>query len=118
MEFHKHHPKTLEEAVQLIVADLSPEDRAFIATEGVAGAHHGYGMAMRNGWGLWHDSELAQHFKTTYGLGHADDMSGLILSSVEAQVNGTTFDIQAAVDRYKQHWRKLCIDPLTQQKVS
>jgi hypothetical protein len=117
MDFSKHTPKTLEEAAGLIVADLRPEDREYIAKEGTAGAHHGFGTAMRNCWGLWHDSDLAKHFKTVYGLGHADDMSGMILSAVEAQVKGTAFDANAEAEKYKAHWRKLKVDPLTQQEV-
>jgi hypothetical protein len=117
MDFSKHTPKTLEEAAGLIVADLRPEDREYIAKEGTAGAHHTFGMAMRNDWGLWHNSELAQHFKTVYGLGHADDMSGMILSSVEAQVKGTAFDANAEAEQYKAYWRKQNIDPLIVEKL-
>lgn len=117
MNFGTTAPKTLDEAVDLIVADLRPEDRDYIAIEGVSGAHHGFGMHMRNGWGLWHDSPLAQHFKTTYGLGHADDMSGMILAAVEAKVRGQIFDPEPEVARYKEHWRRYGVDPLTQKPV-
>lgn len=117
MDFSKHTPTTLEEAATLIVNDLRPEDREYIAKEGTAGVHHDFGMAMRNGWGLWHDSELARHFKTVYGLGHADDMSGMILSSVEAQVKGTAFDANKEAQKYKAYWRKQKVDALTQQAI-
>jgi uncharacterized protein DUF6794 len=117
MDFTKHTPKTLGEAAGLIVADLRPEDRAYIQKEGAAGVHHTFGMAMRNAWGLWHNSELAQHFKTVYGLGHAADMSGMILSSVESQVKDTPFDAKAEAEKYKAYWREQNIDPLFVEKI-
>jgi hypothetical protein len=117
MDFSKHSPKTLEEAAKLIVDNLQPEEREYIQKEGTGMAHHGFGTAMRNCWGLWHDSELAQHFKTVYGLAHADDMSGMILASVEAQVKGTAFEPNVAAARYKIYWRNMKVDPLTQQEI-
>jgi hypothetical protein len=117
MNFNETKPTTLEEAIKLIVDDLRPEDREYIAKEGTAGSHHSFGMALRNGWGLWHGSELAEHFKSTYGLGHADDMSGLIMAGVKAAVRGQVFDPQPEVDRYKEHWKRYGVNPLTQERV-
>lgn len=117
MDFSKHKPKTLQEAVDLIVAELLPEERDYILKEGMAGAHFGFGMAMRNCWGLWNRSDLAQHFRDVYGLGHADDMSGMILAAVEAKVKGTVFDDTAEAAKYQQHWRERNIDPLTMEDL-
>lgn len=118
MNFEATHPKTLDEAVDLIVAGLSPEDVDYVKKEGLGGQHFFFGMAMRNGWGLWKDSDLAKYFKSTYGLGHADDMSGIILDAVEAKVKGATLDIQAEVQRYKDHWTKTGVNPLTLKEVN
>jgi hypothetical protein len=111
-------PKTLDEAINLIVADLRPEDVEYIKREGASCAHHGFGTAMRNGWGLWEDNELTRHFRDSYGLGHADDMSGLILSGVEAKVKGIKFDLDGEIARYKKHWANYGVDPLTCQSTS
>lgn len=117
MDLRTIKPKTLEEAADFIVANLSDSDRQYLKENSAVSAHHGFGTALRNEWGLWHDSELAQHFKTQYGLGHADDMSGLILGLVGAIVKGTTFDIAKDVDKYKNHWLRLGINPLTQERI-
>jgi hypothetical protein len=70
-------------------------------------------MALRNEWGLWHDSELAQHFKNVYGLGHADDMSGMIFDGVEAEIKGTEFDADKQAKYYRDYWLRQGVDPLT-----
>jgi hypothetical protein len=106
-------PKSLLEAVRVIVNNLSERDRQYIKTNGLSLAHHGFGMAMRNEWGLWRDSELARHFRTVYGLGHADDMSGMIFAGVEAEIKGTEFDADKKAQYYKDYWLRQGVDPLT-----
>ena len=117
-------PATLDEAVDVLYDGLG-EERALLRlqpgqSDGLQRAwmHHGPMMQVRNTWGLWHESVLAQHFKETYGLGHADDMSGLIQGSLLARIDGVEFDVAAEVERYKAHWRALGVDPLTQEKTA
>jgi hypothetical protein len=111
-------PKTLDEAIKICLSYMSDEDYDFIERESAMAAHHGFGMAMRNEWGLWHDSPLNQFFKERYGLGHADDMSGLILEGIDAAVKGHDFDVDGLVAKYKAHWKAAGIDPLTQERVA
>lgn len=108
-----HEPKTLEEAVDLIDKNLDDGERDYIRAEGVIGLHHGPGTALRNAW-LWKaEHPLSQHFRTRFGLGHADDMSSLILDGLEAKVNGKPYDPMPHVEEFKQHWRDAGVDPLT-----
>lgn len=112
------YPHTLDEAIDILYNSLDDDELAFVKSEGVAGMHHGFGTAIRNFWGLWNkDSVLGEHFRTTYGLGHADDMSGLILGGLAAKVNGVEFDRQAEVARYYEHWANAGVDPLTLESV-
>lgn len=113
-------PDTFEEAVDIVVKAVTEykereKDPSFKFS--VAESHHGYGTGLRNEWGLWHDSKLAQHMKERFGLGHADDMSGLIMEKAESILNGTSFNINEQVRHYESHWRKLGIDPLTQKRL-
>lgn len=110
-------PDTLLEAVDLIVKSLTAEEVAFIQGESDhAMLHHTVGMAMRNGWQLWQrGTALHEHFRDTYGLGHADDMSGLIMAGVWARVRGEEHDVERQVKRYKKHWTDAGEDPLMEK---
>lgn len=49
-------PKTLDDAVEMLIAALEPADRAHLDEHGIEGAHFGLGMGLRNGWSLWEPS--------------------------------------------------------------
>ncbi len=49
--------------------------------------HMGLGMWMRNNWGLWAGSRL-QKYMMDHGVGHPDDMSGVILDYYYDWLNG------------------------------
>ena len=111
-------PKNLDEAVNTLVYDLDREEIAFIQKSKPEQAHFPVGMNLRNDWGLWCDSVLAQWFKQTLGLGHADDMSGIILRAVWCKIKGDKYDLDSDVEHYKKFWRDQNVDPLTQQKTT
>lgn len=86
------NPKTLEEAIQeLIKINIHPtqlDDRS-----------------IRNKWGLWTGSELAQWFyeKDIY---HADDMSQIIIESYEKKLEGKDINLENQIQKYHKHWEK------------
>lgn len=113
-------PNTLDEAVNLIVGNLSDTEVEFIKEDKSHGStvHFSFGMSVRNGWGLWKkDSPLSKHFQDVWGLGHADDMSGMIIYGVYSVVRGETPMYQAESEKYKRHWKNYGIDPLTLEKT-
>jgi hypothetical protein len=67
--------------------------------------HFGGGMGIRNGWGLWADSDLAKHFKAL-GVWHPDDMSGIIFASVYRKVTGRNRDLEGQIKYYQDNWAK------------
>ena len=117
--FADHNPQTLDEAIDILYRNLDDEERKEIksVSDGTP-FHHGFGTSVRNGWGLWQGSDLKTFFETTYGLGHADDMSGIILDALVSKVHGDPFDVQVQVDYYKDYWTKKNIDPLTQKAIA
>lgn len=117
MSYFDEEPSTLVGAISTIVDNLTNSEISFIQRNKGNGLHHGFGTAIRNGWKLWDkDSILHKHFREVYGLGHADDMSRLILSGVCAQlIHGYEFDLYKEVHKYKKHWIDYGIDPLTQE---
>lgn len=118
IKFEEHNPTTLEQAIDAVFNSLDAAEIEFIKTEGTDSVHHGFGTALRNGWSLWDDNApLTQHFRKRFELGHADDMSGLILAGVEARVKGETYEPFFDVERYKAFWRDGGVDPLTHEEL-
>ncbi len=81
-------PTTLEETVPALDAMLTQEDRIMLQrssnTSAIIGAlHHSLGRHLRNKWGLWRGSPLAEHLRERFGrvLLHPDDMSHAILEN-------------------------------------
>lgn len=110
---NEHNPTTLEEAVDLVYNSMTLADATFIYQTGAESMHHGYGTAMRNAW-LWNEEHpLHIHMKKRFGLGHADDMSGLILRGVDCRMRNKPHNVFEQVREYKEHWARENIDPLT-----
>ncbi len=77
--------------------------------EYVSTLHHGFGMYLRNNWGLWAESDLAKYFYSI-GIYHPDDMSSIILECFYQYVNTGKYSIDDKVDYlkkyYKDNWEK------------
>lgn len=103
----KEIPKTIDEAVELVIKELKPEDRGFILNNPPSLIHHTAGRNMRNNWGLWDNPEqspLKKDAVEKYKLAHADDISGLIYEMVWAKIRGKTFDADAYCKELEDHW--------------
>ena len=85
-----------------------------VAARDPVSVHFTFGMRIRNEWSLWdRETVLVRHFVDRFGLGHADDISGLILSALWANVQCVRFDIDAQVGRYLAHWERMGVDPVS-----
>lgn len=114
VKLNKYSPNTLDEAVSIIVNNLDDEETELIREKGAPVTHFTFGMQMRNEWGLWEEnSTLAKFFKNNYQLGHADDMSGMILFGVTNTVRGGTPDYEGRKKVYHEHWARFKVDPIT-----
>jgi hypothetical protein len=78
-------PKTLEEALVALDEMLCDEDREhltiFNEVEAATELHHSLGRHLRNVWGLWQGSALAQNLKSEHGITHPDGMSSYIIKA-------------------------------------
>lgn len=66
-------------------------------------SHFGIGMWIRNNWGLWGASRLAQYF-SDLGLYHPDDISGAILTSYHRYLNGQPIKLEEQIAEYQKYW--------------
>ncbi len=83
---HKKWPTTIDEAVGVVVATLSDDERASIAALSkpeLIGLHFGLGLWIRNNLGLWKGNEaLLQAIRECDQAIHPDDASMVIIEAV------------------------------------
>lgn len=102
-------PVDLNDAIRHLQEILPPEDIEFLKTaeeEDHAGLHFGFGMGLRNGWGLWGDSRLAAWFNTV-GIFHPDDMSGIIIESLVRDLRSEPIELEAQIAKYQEYWAEV-----------
>jgi len=91
-------PTTLSEALLALDTIVSQEvkDHFLKSDESfddlVADVHHSLGRYLRNTWGLWKGSPLAEHMKTAQGVEHPDDMSHALIVAYFRQHVRTRFE--------------------------
>lgn len=98
-------PKDLNSALIYLDCIWSDHDKEdFMNTpesDAVGDLHMGFGMAIRNGWGLWKgDSGIALYF-VNLGVTHADYMSGIILNSFHRYLNKKDINLQEQINEAK-----------------
>lgn len=101
-------PTNLDEAIKAcykIADDKQKEEIRTRPEEDMIEFHQGVGRWIRNKWGLWSGGPLYDHFKTL-GLWHADDMSGVILTSFCRHLKGKPLDVEGQVKFYLDFWKK------------
>lgn len=67
--------------------------------------HHGYGTFIRNTLKLWTDGPAVSWFNKQ-GIYHADDMSGIIFTSLHRRENGIDIDLEGQIKRYRDFWEE------------
>jgi hypothetical protein len=68
--------------------------------------HHDFGMYLRNSWGLWQKSRLAENLYAM-GMLHPDDMTAIILTSYQRRLKGEEIRVQEQLKYYQDYWRKI-----------
>jgi hypothetical protein len=102
-------PRNLDECVAALDFILSDEDKEEMEDWGeerfTASLHHNLGRWLRNDWGLWDEkSELHKWFKAI-GIWHADDMSGIILTTYYRETHSLPVKLIEQVDGYVKYWK-------------
>jgi hypothetical protein len=113
-------PFTHEQAVAtLYEADWSQREKETLLNAGVNTLHNGIGNSLRTAWGLKDPTyPLSKHYRKRFGLGHADDMSQLILRNFVALMRGESFSMECEVSWLKKHWLDQGVNPLTLERIS
>lgn len=104
------NPCNLDEAVVAMDYILSLEDKELFQEwseeKFVSTLHHSLGRLIRNKWGLWNEtSKLYKWFKAI-GIWHADDMSGIILTSYSRKTHNLPMKLGEQIQNYIEYWKK------------
>ena len=106
-------PRDLDEAVEMIIETLGHSDQKTICHDKyiAAKAHHGLGRFIRNSWSLWdRHTHLCNWFRANLEIGHADDISTIIIEAVRAKLSGLEYDPTSTVQRFHDHWARFGCD--------
>jgi hypothetical protein len=100
-------PANLDEALIQLEQVLNEEDLNYIRSSTTEDAmnifHFSLGMSIRNNWRLWKDGALKNWFNII-GIQHADDMSGIILTSFWRKLHNKPIDVDSQVKAYQGYW--------------
>lgn len=112
-------PLDHESAVRILLnAKWDEQEKKVLKRAMLVTLHHGFGTGLRNYWHLNDETyPLTRWYMKNLGIGHSDDISGLIIQDFLARYNDTPFDLQRSVAKYRRHWLEQGIDPITLEKV-
>jgi len=109
----KGKPTTLEETyvyLDQIFDDTTKYGFMTLPEDVAAGRlHFGFGMWIRNNWGLWRNSKLKQYFLAK-GITHPDDMSSIILTSYHRYLNNKIVDLDGQTKRRQDFYKGVVRD--------
>lgn len=95
--FKKGVPETLDEAVRFLEKKLNKKDvERFKKSDDndLVSLHMGFGMSLRNGWGLWGGRSKLSYFFLSRGITHPDNMSSVIMSSFSKYLQGRDYRLE------------------------
>ena len=101
-------PKDLDDCFIEIDKILNFEDTKELkegTEDDMALEHHYLGRHLRNTWGLWQESHFAKWFNEK-GIHHADDMSGIILTSYWRHLNSKPIELDKQIKHYQDYWEE------------
>jgi len=105
----KYRPQNLEEAFLQLDKILPNSIKQQMQVSGpdtiLTSLHFGFGMWIRNNWGLWRGKELAK-YSNSIGIFHLDDMSAIILRSYYNKLNDQQLELEKQVAYYQDFWKK------------
>jgi len=103
-------PSNLEECLKVLRKSLTPLDIEELTRKNSCSSQHhfGLGMYIRNEWSLWEkDTPLKNWFLKEYGLTHADDISGIILHCLWADIRNEPRKDKEQAKLYLNHWKEI-----------
>ena len=110
-EYDIENIKTLDDCIDFVISiqegrENNPDFKLWLnipEKEALVEAHHILGQWLRNVLQLWYDGPSIKWFNNI-GIYHADDISGIILTSMHRKYNKVDLDIDGQVKVYRDYW--------------
>jgi DNA-directed RNA polymerase specialized sigma subunit len=102
-------PATIDESIKMFIAALDNlEKEAFqdIKEKEVALFHNTFGEDIREYWSMWQKNTPLVNDFNSHGITHADDMSGIILTSTHRQLHKKPIKLKEQISKYQEYWKK------------
>lgn len=113
-------PIDLDDAIIQLIRMMPPKDIQKFKNEteqSIVKYHFGFGMRLRNRWGLWNESRLARWFNEK-GITHADDMSGIIFTSLHRRLNDKPIELEKQIKQYQEYWDNYLLGPCCGEQIT
>lgn len=95
-------------ALDIIMSGSEPEEVEWFKNtpedECIGATHNGIGRWIRNEWGLWNKESIMYKYLNAMGLWHADDMSGILLTSYHRYLNKKELDLKGQIQTCLDFW--------------
>jgi len=101
-------PKNLDECIEQLKQNSSKEELEKFKNfkeEECCIYHHGCGTNIRNNWGLWTETSPLVKYFNSIKIYHADDMSGIIFTSIHRHLNGKDIELEKQITFYLNYWK-------------
>ena len=100
-------PEDLESAITALSSMLKEKNLEILKNwpeeDAIGRTHFRVGQWMRNNWGLWGRSKLAEYFRSL-GVDHGDDMSAIIVNCLHCRLNNKGIALEEQVAFYRRWW--------------
>lgn len=105
-----NHPRNLNEAFVAVDTLVSADEKDIFLEwseeKFVARTPHSLGRLIRNQWQLWDGKSPLHKWFLRSDIWHADDMSGIILTSYWRHIHKQPLNIRSQFDAYRAYWAK------------
>ena len=97
-------PTDLNDAINILMHELPENELVKLKNGSIEEFHHNLGRCIRNNWKLWNNSKLAQWFAANHDVRHADDVSGIVLTSLQRVLKNEDIRLDEQIQTCKEYW--------------
>ena len=98
------YPQSIAEAIKLLDENLPKKEKKKLKSmekDDLISLHFGFGMGLRNSFGIWQDTGFTREMKQIMVM-HPDDMSAELIEIYWEKLNDTDFQLASYLQKRKE----------------